>query len=139
MWLTTTNPRRVTPRFHSIFDDFSKSFDSGATRSFSPSLDVREDDKSYQVAIEIPGIEKKDIDISVKDNVLTIKGEKKQENSENKDGYTWVERSYGSFHRSIRVPENTIGDAISASLENGVLQVTLPKGDQPEKKQITIN
>lgn len=142
MWLTPYYSKRVAPSFNSLFDEFVNDFgavDKSKTRSFSPSLEVKEDEKGYHVSVEVPGIEKGDVDISLKHNVLTIKGEKKQETTKEKDGYSWTERSYGSFHRSLRVPEGTREDQVDARLENGILQITLPKVDEPERKQIAIN
>lgn len=144
MWLVPTTRRSVAPSIQSIFDEFAKSFDAPFhfenSKGFSPSLDIQEDEKAVRVALEIPGIDKGDLDISLKDNILTIKGEKKQENKETKEGErTWVERSYGSFQRSIRLGENVNADDVNANLENGVLTITVPKAEEQAKKQITIN
>ena len=142
MWLTPYTSRRVVPSFHSLFDEVFKGFDaveSPKSRFYSPSVEVKEDEKGYHISVEVPGIEKGDVDISLKNNVLTIKGDKKQETTKEKDGYSWTERAYGSFHRSLRVPEGTQEDQVDAHLENGVLAITVPKADEPERKQITIN
>jgi HSP20 family protein len=80
----------------------------------------------------------KDIDISLSDGLLTIKGEKKQEREEKEENYHLVERSYGAFTRSIRLPKEVQSDKISASYKNGVLKVTLPKSEEAKKKEIKI-
>ena len=86
----------------------------------------------------MPGLDPKDIDISLSDGLLTIKGEKKQEREEKEENYHLVERSYGSFARSVRLPGETQSDKISASYKNGVLKVTLPKSEEAKKKEIKI-
>ena len=87
---------------------------------------------------ELPGIDPKDIDISLNEGVLTIKGEKRQEREEKEEGYHLVERSYGSFTRSIRLPREVQSDKINASYKNGVLRITLPKSEEAKKKEIKI-
>ena len=139
MWLVPSQSRRVVPSFHSVLDEFFR----GVTPTggyFSPNLDIKEEESAYRVSLEVPGIAKEDVEISLKDHNLVIKGEKKQEAKEDKDGYSWVERSYGSFQRTIRVPENTKSDQVEARMENGILEITLPKSEQREdRKQIAIN
>jgi HSP20 family protein len=79
-----------------------------------------------------------DIEISLNEGVLTIKGEKKQEKEEKEEGYHLIERSYGTFTRSIRLPKDVQGDKINASFKNGVLKVVLPKSEEAKKKEIKI-
>ncbi len=103
-----------------------------------PTLDVSETKNELVVRAEIPGIDTKDIDISLTNDLLTIKGEKKQEKEEKGENYHLVERSYGSFTRAIRLPKEVQGDKISASYKNGILKVTLPKSEEAKKKEIKI-
>ena len=103
-----------------------------------PSLDVSETDSEYVVKVEVPGIDPKDIEISLMNNLLTIKGEKKQEKEEKEENYHLIERSYGSFTRSIRLPSQVQNDKINATYKNGVLKVTLPKTEEAKKKEIKI-
>jgi HSP20 family protein len=103
-----------------------------------PSLDVSETKNEIVVKAEIPGIDPKDIDISLADGVLTIKGEKKQEKEEKDENYHLIERSYGSFTRSVQLPKEVKSDKISASYKNGLLRVTLPKSEETKKKEIKI-
>ncbi|MBF0279898.1 MAG: Hsp20/alpha crystallin family protein [SAR324 cluster bacterium] len=141
MWLSPYYSKRSVPAVNTIFDEFFKSFDEGEQRSasFSPRIDIKEDENAYHVSVEVPGIDKKDVEVSLKENILTIKGEKKQENSKKEEGYSWTERSYGSFRRTVRLPDAAQGGEVAANMENGILAITLPKAKQPEKKQITIN
>jgi len=103
-----------------------------------PSLDVSETKNDLVVKAELPGMDPKDIDISLGEGVLTIKGEKKQEKEEREENYHLIERSYGSFTRSVRLPREVQSEKISASFKNGVLKVTLPKSEEAKKKEIKI-
>jgi len=103
-----------------------------------PSLDVAETKNEIVVKAEVPGLDPKDIDISLSDGLLTIKGEKKQEREEKEENYHLVERSYGAFTRSIQLPKEVQRDKISASYKNGVLKVTLPKSEEAKKKEVKI-
>jgi len=129
--------RREMDRF---WDSF---FDIGVTRpgaegDWLPSLDVAETKNDIVVKAEIPGLDPKDLDISLSDGLLTIKGEKKQEKEEKEENYHFIERSYGAFSRSIRLPREVQSDKISASYKNGVLKVTLPKSEEAKKKEVKI-
>jgi HSP20 family protein len=103
-----------------------------------PTLDVSETKNEYVVKAELPGIDPKDIDISLTNDLLTIKGEKKQEKEEKEENYHLIERSYGSFTRSVRLPGQVQSDKINAAFKNGVLKVTLPKTEEAKKKEIKI-
>jgi HSP20 family protein len=103
-----------------------------------PSLDVSETKNDLLVKAELPGLDPKEIDISVANGILTIKGEKKQEKEEKEENYHLVERSYGSFVRSVQLPKDVQSDNISASFKNGILKITLPKSEEAKKKEIKI-
>ena len=103
-----------------------------------PSVDVSETADKIVVKAEIPGIDSKDIDISLSGDVLTIKGEKKSEREEKEENYHLVERSYGSFTRSLRLPVGVEADKIEASYKQGVLTVTCPKKEEVKAKPIEI-
>jgi len=106
----------------------------------SPSIDVKENDKAITLTAELPGMTEADIDLSLKDGRLTLKGEKKVEKTEDKDDVHLTERRYGSFQRSFRIPDNVDEEAVSASFDKGVLKVTLPKkaGAAKKEKKIAI-
>ncbi len=103
-----------------------------------PSLDVSETKNDVVVKAELPGMDPKEIDISLADGILSIRGEKKQEKEEKEENYHLIERSYGSFVRSVRLPREVQSDKISASYKNGILKVTLPKSEEAKKKEIKI-
>jgi HSP20 family protein len=107
-------------------------------REWTPSLDVSEMKDSIVVKAEIPGIDPKDIDISLTGAALTIKGEKKQEKEQKDENYHRVERSNGAFARSVRLPKEVQSDKIEGSYKNGVLKITLPKSEEAKKKEIKI-
>jgi HSP20 family protein len=103
-----------------------------------PSLDVSETKNDLVIKAELPGMDSKDIDISLSNGFLTIKGEKKQEKEEKDENYHLIERGYGTFTRSVRLPREVQSDKITASFKNGVLRVTLPKSEEAKKKEIKI-
>jgi HSP20 family protein len=107
-------------------------------REWAPSLDISETRDNFGVKAEVPGIDAKDIDISLTGDVLTIKGEKKQEREEKEEDYHLVERSYGSFSRSVRLPAEVESNKIKASYKNGILNITLPKSEKVKAKEVKI-
>jgi HSP20 family protein len=115
----------------SIFDNFLRGYSlepfEGSMPVFNPSIDITDTDKEIKVTAELPGIDEKDIDVSICKDTLTIRGEKKEESQQKGKDYHRVERSYGSFSRTIQLPVEIESDKISAQLEKGVLTVTLPK------------
>jgi len=106
--------------------------------SWVPSVDVSETEDKIVVKAEIPGMDSKDIDISLSGDILTIKGEKKSEREEKEENYHLVERSYGTFARSLRLPVGVEADKIEASYKQGVLTVTCPKKEEVKAKPIEI-
>lgn len=105
---------------------------------WSPAVDVAETPEQVTVKAELPGIDPKDINISLTGDILSIKGEKKSEREEKKENYHVVERSYGSFSRSLRLPAAVNADKIEAKFEKGVLTVTCPKKEVVKPKDIKI-
>jgi HSP20 family protein len=104
----------------------------------TPAIDIVEKDKAFEVTAELPGLDAKNIDLQLSGNVLTIKGEKQEEKEEKtKDRYV-SERRYGSFRRSLQVPDSVEVDKIEANFKSGILTVTLPKSPEAQKKQKTI-
>lgn len=106
---------------------------------FSPSLDVYEDKDNVYVEAELPGLEKKDIKISLKGRTLAISGRKEEENKEKKQGSFYCERLRGNFYREIGLTQGVDASKIKANYAKGVLQVTLPKKEEEKEKTININ
>jgi HSP20 family protein len=102
--------------------------------SFSPQLDMTENDQEIKVEVELPGMDEKDVELSLARNTLTIKGEKRTEQEDKGDNYYRMERSYGSFHRSILLPAEIEADKVEAVFNKGVLTVTLPKTKEAQKR-----
>jgi HSP20 family protein len=103
-----------------------------------PAVDVVEDEHSYQVMAELPGLTEKDVQVTLSGDVLTIQGEKRSEYEETKGNVHFAERSYGSFRRSFALPDGIDRDKISAEFNNGVLRLTLPKTQEAKAGQRTI-
>jgi HSP20 family protein len=103
-----------------------------------PAVDMSEDDKSYTIAAELPGLDEKNIDVSLSGDVLVIKGEKKEEKEDKEKNYYMSERFYGSFQRSFRLPDGVDRDKIAASFAKGVLTITVPKTADAQKQQKKI-
>ncbi len=102
-------------------------------------IDIREEEKQFTITAELPGINSKDVSVTLKDDLLTIRGEKKTEHKREENGYWCSERSYGSFSRSVRMPDNIeYNGNIKATYKDGVLTVELPKREIEEPKQIEI-
>jgi HSP20 family protein len=105
---------------------------------WGPSVDMTETKDRIVVTAELPGLEAADVSVSLTGDMLTIKGEKKKETEEKDEQSHVVERYYGSFQRSFRVPENVKADKIEASFDKGVLKVILPKAEVSKKKEIKV-
>lgn len=106
--------------------------------SWMPPVDLREESDKLVLEMELPGLKKDDIEISLENNVLTVKGERKFEKEEKKDNYHKIERSYGKFSRSFSLPTTVKADAIDASLKDGVLTLSLPYAEEAKPKKISI-
>ena len=112
---------------------------AGAFRGrLAPAVDIAEDDDRYVVTVELPGSKKDDITVEMKDQVLTIRGEKRNEREEKKEQNRWIERSYGSFSRSFTRPPNAVADRVKASFDQGVLTVEVPKAEDVKPRTISI-
>ncbi len=132
-----------------LFDEFGRGWPSTGRSLFAaeplwqreitaPAIDVTEDEKTYEVTAELPGMDEKNIEVKVSDGSLTIKGEKKEEKEEKKKDYYLHERHFGSFQRSFTLPKGVDANKIEAAFKKGVLTVTLPKTAETQKSQKTI-
>lgn len=107
--------------------------------AWSPSVDIYETPNELVVKADLPGLQEKDIDVRVEDNLLTIRGERKFEKSVSEDNYLRVERSYGSYSRSFSLPNTVSPEAIKADYTGGVLTVSLPKREESKPRQVKVN
>jgi len=133
------NLRSLQKEINALFDeDFFPASDGLFDRTYSPAMDVVENPNEYLVACELPGLSDSDIDVQVVKNVLTIKGEKKGETSENARRWYKHETWSGSFQRTIPLPSGVDTEKILAVLENGILRLTLPKREDVKPRQINV-
>jgi HSP20 family protein len=121
-----------------FFNDFGLTDLFNKEDALMPVIDISETDKEYAVTGEIPGVNAKDLDVTLTDGILTIKGEKKQENEEKEENYHRIERRYGSFERSFRIPEKVKTDKLNATYKDGVFKLSLPKAEVVEAKKIEV-
>ena len=106
---------------------------------WTPAMDIREEDNRYVLEADIPGVAREDLDITLEDSVLTIKGERTVNNEENRESYRRKERIHGSFVRQFSLPDTVNTEAISAVITNGVLEIGIPKQAKPEPRKIAVN
>jgi HSP20 family protein len=150
-WRPFDSLRREIDR---LFDDFGQGFWRSPFRSLAefepvwsrklpwgaaPAVDIVEGEKAYEVTVELPGMDEKNIEVKVAKGGLTIKGEKKEEKEEKKKDYYLSERRFGSFERYFRLPDGIDADKIEANFKKGVLTVTLPKKPEAQKPEKKIN
>jgi len=126
-----------------LFDDFTRGALTGSQQGqdrLGPSMDVTETDKEITVSVEMPGLERKDIDIAIDDDVLTIRGEKtvEEENKDEKKNLHVTERAYGVFYRAIQLPSGVDPSKLQATMQNGVLKITIPKPVRSQTQKIEV-
>jgi HSP20 family protein len=124
-----------------LFDDFGRGFGtpgSAALASLVPDIEVAETDKQIEITAELPGLERKDVDISLEGNVLTIRAEKKAEQEQKDKNVHLSERSYGVFLRVLELPVTVDPSAVQATMSKGVLKITIPKPPQSQAKKIEV-
>jgi HSP20 family protein len=142
-WNPFTELEDVSRRLNSIFGRTPARTESAqdmlALADWTPSVDISETDTAYLIKAEIPEVKKQDVKVTLQDGMLTIQGERRQEQEEKNKKYHRIERSYGSFARSFRVPDDADADTVAAQFKDGMLNVTLPKTGKTESKSIKVN
>jgi len=144
MKLARFNPvrelRGVQREINRLFEDFfGESFERDLDKGWGPAIDISEDEKNIYLKADLPGMNQKDIKVSVEDNVLTISGERKSEREEKKEGKFYrLERVYGEFCRSFTLPDYVDISKISAEYKDGVLALTIPRTEEKKSKAIEI-
>lgn len=133
---------RFQAEIKNVFDQFFGETDadqsSVVTSQWTPRVDIREEDRRFVILADIPGVEPKDIEVSMDKGVLSIKGERKSEFSEENGNAARVERFYGAFHRRFALPDSADADGISASGKHGVLEISIPKKPETTPRKIEI-
>ncbi|MDR3745193.1 MAG: Hsp20/alpha crystallin family protein [Acidobacteriaceae bacterium] len=128
-------------RFNSIFNDFGRTEteqESLTMGSFIPPVDIYEDAQQLVLKLEVPGIKQENLDVSVENQMLTIKGERKMETDQKEENFHRIERSYGSFTRSFTLPQTVDSAAVKASYDAGVLTITMAKKEAAKPKQVKV-
>ena len=130
----------VPGSFRALEDTFNRFFnETPASRPWTPSVDIQENENELVLTADVPGVTLENIDISIEDGALTLSGERKFSNDENKGGYHRLERSYGMFKRVFTLPESVDAEKVTASYEAGVLKVTLPKKEAAKPRTIKVS
>ncbi|MEN6421908.1 MAG: Hsp20/alpha crystallin family protein [Smithella sp.] len=131
---------------NSLFDNFFRGFEvaprrfaAGGMEMFSPSVDVKENEKEFIIKAELPGVEEKDIDVTVTNDSVTIKGEKKEEKEDKDKNYYYMERSYGSFCRVIPLDAEIESGKAEARFKNGILDIKIPKDQSAKAKGTKVS
>jgi HSP20 family protein len=124
-----------------MFDEFFRSDRDDTSllaSSWKPAVDIVEEDDAYVAKVELPGVNKDDVKITMQDNILTIRGEKKEEKKGKEGSAHRVERYYGSFQRSFSLPTSVKSDRIEAEYKDGILTISMPKAEEAKPKQIEV-
>lgn len=141
MSIVRWNPNRELNTLNKEFDNLLNSFwtgeDSYLTK-FNPTVDIEENEEEFTFHAELPGLDKKDVNISVKDNVLTISGEKVQKNKDKKLNFHRIESAYGKFQRCFKLPQNIKQDQIKANFKDGILSINVPIAEEAKPREIVI-
>jgi len=130
--------REMNKLFDEVFEGWGLPAFATRQMTFAPRVDLSESDKEVRVTAELPGIDEKNVEVSITADALTISGEKKEEHEQKEGAYHMVERSYGSFSRTIALPREVDADKAKASYKNGVLEIVLPKTEASTRKKIEI-
>jgi HSP20 family protein len=142
MALVRWDPARELDSFQTdmnrLFDSFFGSRPNGAPRRWIPAIDLVETEDHLVLKADLPGLGEDDVDIEIKDNVLTVSGERKDEHEEKGEGFYRVERSFGGFSRSLTLPRGVDADAVSARFDRGVLEVRIPKPEERKPTRVQI-
>ncbi|MCP5151729.1 MAG: Hsp20/alpha crystallin family protein [Ectothiorhodospiraceae bacterium] len=147
MTVVRYEPWGLLDRFQQEMNRVMGGYDAGAeadgsrvvTSQWAPAVDIREEANRYVLLADVPGVEPQDIDITMEAGVLTIKGERKRAEGEDRSGYRRVERAYGTFHRRFSLPDTADAERISASCKDGVLEVAIPKHEKLQPRRITVS
>jgi HSP20 family protein len=122
-----------------LFNEFAQGVGSNLGQAnIVPNIEISETDKAIEISAEMPGLERKDVEISIEDDALTIRGEKRVEEGEKDKNVQHSERSYGVFMRMLQLPPGIDPSSVQATMSNGVLKITIPKPAKPEPKKIEV-
>lgn len=133
----------VSNHLNRIFGRFPARTESGrevlTMADWMPTVDISETDTAYLIKGEIPGVNKEDVKITIEDGMITMRGERKQEKEEKNKKFHRIERSYGSFYRSFRLPDDVDESAVKAEFKDGMINVTLPKSAKSQSRSVDVS
>ena len=127
---------------HMMHQAFGNSFENDSSRlAYSPLMNVNETDSDYLIMMDLPGVEKKDVDVNLSNGVLTLSGERKTSERDDEKNQIWHETTYGTFSRSLELTSTILEEKIKAKFKDGVLNITIPKAEEvkPAVKQIAVS
>jgi HSP20 family protein len=110
-----------------------------ATSNWTPAVDIKEEEERFVLKADIPGVDPKEIEVTMENGVLTIKGERRHESEQESNGYKRVERSYGTFYRRFSLPDSADAERVTATGKNGVLELSIPKLEKVQPRKITVS
>ena len=125
--------------FNTVFDTPAQNSAGSTLRRWMPAMDLLETDSHFVLRADLPGMSEEDVNIEVEERVLTVSGERKAEHKESKDSFQRIERAFGSFSRSLTLPDGVDAEAVSASFDRGVLEVQIPKPEQRKPRKVEIS
>lgn len=134
--ITRIDPFRELASFFGSFEPTGK--DQLATGSFVPAVDIYSDEQNLVLKLEVPGVNEEDLNVSVENNTLTIQGERKFEKEEKEENFHRIERRYGSFSRTFKLPSTIDAEKVEAGYEKGILKITLGKKAEAKPRQIKV-
>jgi HSP20 family protein len=134
----TTLQNEMNRLFGTVFDTPAQS-NGGTLRRWMPAMDLIETGEHFVLRADLPGLSEEDVTIEVEDRVLTVSGERKAEHTESNEGYHRVERAFGSFSRSLTLPEGVDAEQVRATFDRGVLEVRVPKPEQRKPRRVEIS
>jgi HSP20 family protein len=124
--------------FQRIVSQFFADAEAPLTGAFAPALDVEENDDNFTLHVELPGVKPEDVDVSIEESVLTIAGSRDFYQDKQAEGFRRVERRFGTFHRSVRLPDRVDPDGVTAGYKDGLLTVTVPKAESAKPRRIQV-
>ncbi len=137
-WGPVFGLRGLQEEMNRVFSDFFGEAGERSLVGVTPDVDVVDTKDAVKVKVELPGVKKEDVHISLKDDVLTIRGEKKEEKEEKGENRYLMERSYGTFSRSFTLPSRVVADRVEASYKDGVLVIILPKAEEDKSREVQV-
>jgi len=137
-WTPGRDFRRLQDDLEQWFGPLAGGLPEDMTHGGNPKADIYEDQEGLHLSFEVPGIDPKDVRVSLTENTLTVSGERNLEHEDKRENYRRIERSYGSFERSFSLPNNLDGDKIQAKYQNGILKIQIPRSEKAKPRSISV-